>query len=319
LGDSYAFRRHFYQHAGFRYIESDAPVVVKERIAAPEPEVARWADAHYGQTYLGVANYSSALVSHVTSTIDAYERRSTSRTTSRNIAAVSASPPLVSSESKGESKKADGITGVGHEGRRRAVDIGCAAGRASFELGRHYDSVLGLDFSTRFFRVATQLQQEGVFRYELPLSGELTSYHSISLEEMGLEDAAKRVEFLQADACNMDPKYRDFDLVMASNLLSHLYAPAKFIDHIRSRLRPGAFLVIAETWDWKTDTTPRDAWLGGYKEAGETVSNLDGLERKLGSDFTMIAPPHELQWLVRRSERSFDHHISQVTIWRLRA
>ena len=34
--------------------------------------------------------------------------------------------------------------------RARALDLGCAVGRSSFELGRHFDEVVGIDFSGRF-------------------------------------------------------------------------------------------------------------------------------------------------------------------------
>jgi 2-polyprenyl-3-methyl-5-hydroxy-6-metoxy-1,4-benzoquinol methylase len=40
----------------------------------------------------------------------------------------------------------------------RAVDIGCAVGRTSFELTRSFDYVLGLDYSARFIQVASMLQ-----------------------------------------------------------------------------------------------------------------------------------------------------------------
>ena len=42
-------------------------------------------------------------------------------------------------------------------GMGSAADIGCAVGGASFELARSFDSVVGLDFSAAFVKVATQL------------------------------------------------------------------------------------------------------------------------------------------------------------------
>jgi 2-polyprenyl-3-methyl-5-hydroxy-6-metoxy-1,4-benzoquinol methylase len=39
----------------------------------------------------------------------------------------------------------------------RAVDIGCAVGRTSYELTRTFDYVLGLDYSARFVQVASML------------------------------------------------------------------------------------------------------------------------------------------------------------------
>lgn len=39
----------------------------------------------------------------------------------------------------------------------KAMDIGCAVGRASFELSRWFDHVLGIDYSARFIQVASML------------------------------------------------------------------------------------------------------------------------------------------------------------------
>jgi len=340
----FAFRRHFYQHAGFRYVESSEPVVVKEQPPPVLPETAQWAEVHFGAPYLGVPNYPAALVNTIMKTIETHEKRMgitvtaepftpTVETHSTVFSSLPSVTPTAAAETK--EKKADakvddwapkpsstvitGVGAVGTAGRRRALDMGCAAGRASLELAKHYHAVLGLDFSTRLFRVASVLQSEGVFRYELPLSGDISSFHSIDLaaiEGGALRDAARRCEFLQADACNIDPKYKDFDLVLASNLLTSLYAPAQFLACIRARLRPGAYLAIADTWEWNEKVTPKKAWLGGYKEAGENVTNLDGLERALGREFALIAPPTDLPWTLRNAERSFSYHISQLTIWK---
>ncbi|MBL3278667.1 methyltransferase domain-containing protein, partial [Klebsiella pneumoniae] len=42
------------------------------------------------------------------------------------------------------------IEAMGGRPARRALDLGCATGRASFELARHFDHVTGVDFSARF-------------------------------------------------------------------------------------------------------------------------------------------------------------------------
>ncbi|MFW8304076.1 methyltransferase domain-containing protein, partial [Klebsiella pneumoniae] len=43
------------------------------------------------------------------------------------------------------------------EKRHRVLDIGCATGRASFELARLFDQVTGMDYSARFIDVALSL------------------------------------------------------------------------------------------------------------------------------------------------------------------
>jgi len=34
---------------------------------------------------------------------------------------------------------------------KRALDVGCAVGRATFELARSFDETVGIDLSARFF------------------------------------------------------------------------------------------------------------------------------------------------------------------------
>ena len=53
----YAFRRHFYQHAGFRYVESENVVIIPKRIYETDPEVVRHCEAQYGGEFLGTKNY----------------------------------------------------------------------------------------------------------------------------------------------------------------------------------------------------------------------------------------------------------------------
>jgi len=53
----YAFRRHFYQHAGFRYVESANEVAIPKDVYETDPEVIRTCEAQYGADFLGIKNY----------------------------------------------------------------------------------------------------------------------------------------------------------------------------------------------------------------------------------------------------------------------
>src|SRR4051794_30706571 len=48
----------------------------------------------------------------------------------------------------------------------RALDLGCAVGRASFELARHCASVIGIDRSKRFISAATRLRRTGSVQFD---------------------------------------------------------------------------------------------------------------------------------------------------------
>lgn len=57
----YAFRRHFYQHAGFRYIESDVPVVINDDRYETDADVVPYMESHYGPEEPAQGNYAEKL------------------------------------------------------------------------------------------------------------------------------------------------------------------------------------------------------------------------------------------------------------------
>ena len=82
----------------------------------------------------------------------------------------------------------------------RVMDIGCGAGRATFELARHFAYALGVDFSTRFFRVAVELKARGVVCGALPEEGERTVEVGRRIAEVAphlTADVMERTEFMQ--------------------------------------------------------------------------------------------------------------------------
>ncbi len=57
----YAFRRHFFQHAGFRYVISNAPATLPSSNYETDKLLSEYAEFHYGDTYFDVPNFSKAL------------------------------------------------------------------------------------------------------------------------------------------------------------------------------------------------------------------------------------------------------------------
>jgi 5-histidylcysteine sulfoxide synthase/putative 4-mercaptohistidine N1-methyltranferase len=268
----YAFRRHFFQHAGFRYIQTDAPVKIREDVYETDELVSQYCESHYGKEYYDVPNFPKASAEIC---IKYMEGRST----------------------------------------KRALDLGCATGRSTFELAKKFDFVTGLDFSARFIRIADDLIKNGIVRYVLPEEGELVSYHEISLEKLGYKDLVNKVEFFQADAVNLKPIFTGYDLIFAGNLIDRLYDPGKFLDMIHERLNPGGILVIASPYTWLAEYTKREKWLGGYKEDGEPVTTLDGLHRHLDKNFALIDGPFKVPFVIRETQNKFQHTLSNFTVW----
>ena len=268
----YAFRRHFFQHAGFRYVVGEAPKAPPASHYETDTLLSEYAEFHYGDEYFGVANFPKALVELA-------------------------------------------VRSMGDRPRRRALDLGCAAGRASFELARHFDQVTGIDFSARFINLGVQLAEQGVLRYTLAEEGDLVSYRERRLADLGLDATRDKVAFFQGDACNLKPLYTGYDLILAANLIDRLYSPAKFLASVHERLNPGGLLLIASPYTWLEAHTPREEWLGGFKRDGERVTTLDGLKHLLGRHFRLLQGPLEVPFVIRETRRKFQHTLSEVTLW----
>jgi 2-polyprenyl-3-methyl-5-hydroxy-6-metoxy-1,4-benzoquinol methylase len=57
------------------------------------------------------------------------------------------------------------ILGLLAGGVTKALDIGCGPGAVSFELARHFDSVLGIEIDADQLAAARTLQQHGELHY----------------------------------------------------------------------------------------------------------------------------------------------------------
>ncbi|WP_256737239.1 5-histidylcysteine sulfoxide synthase [Pantoea dispersa] len=270
----YAFRRHFFQHAGFRYVVSSHQESMALNPYETDSMVSQYLDFQYGPGYYGVPNYAAALVDIV----------------------------------------------LPHCAQRgHALDIGCATGRASFELARHFAAVTGMDYSARFIDVALQLTSGEDFRYVVPEEGELVEYRQVRLKEFGFDETlAQRIQFVQGDACNLKPQPDGYDLVLASNLIDRLRQPKRFLQDITPMIRSGGLLAISSPYTWLEEFTPKENWLGGFRENGEALTTWQALQRLLRDAFEEVAPPQDVPFVIRETARKFQHTQAQLTLWRKR-
>ena len=244
----YAFRRHFFQHAGFRTIlEEPGSEAVTEgsRLYETDQLVTQYLEFHFGPEALGVPNFPRACVEAA-------------------------------------------VRHVPEDRRRKCLDIGCSVGRSAFEFARFFQHVDAVDFSARFIQSGVRLQQGSDLIYEIPTEGELTLSRTISLDRMGLEEVGSRVLFMQGDACNLKTIYAGYDLVFAGNLIDRLYDPALFLDGIAARIPAGGLLVITSPYTWLEEYTPKAKWIGGRREHGEPLTTLMGLTRSLEPRFSLV-------------------------------
>jgi 5-histidylcysteine sulfoxide synthase len=172
LTSRYAFRRHFFQHAGFRYVEGKKEIQMNDNIYESDMQVSQYAEFGWGDSYFEVENFPKACAKFC-------------------------------------------LEYMKDKPKTKALDIGCAIGRSSFELAREFDEVTGLDFTARFIQLATQMKEKKSIGFTLPIEGDIQLKKIVSLKSLGLEKEADKVSFFQADACNLKPIYTGYDLIFA--------------------------------------------------------------------------------------------------------
>jgi len=200
-------------------------------------------------------------------------------------------------------------------GTDRGLDVGCAVGRASFELARLVGRVDAIDFSASFIDACRRVQSEPVVDYEVVIEGSLTEPRRIDLASLGLAEVRQRVHFAEGDACRLDPSLSGYDVVFAGNLIDRLYDPAAFLEGLGGRLQPGGLLVITSPYTWLADYTPPDRWLGGRVVDGRPRRTLEGIGLCLGDRFDLEARC-DLPFVIRETARKHQHTFAEVSCWR---
>ncbi|MCB1681889.1 MAG: 5-histidylcysteine sulfoxide synthase [Alphaproteobacteria bacterium] len=270
----YAFRRHFFQYSGIRYVEAGPLPEPQMNIYETNEEVARSIEFHYGPDNFGVPNFPLSCAQEI-------------------------------------------LKQLKDQKTIKAMEMGCGAGRVSFELAKVFDRVDALDFSARLIQAPTNLQQKGIQRYVLKDEGEIPLFREIRIEDLGYQGVKDKILFAQADACNLIGKYKRYDLVFAGNLIEHLYDPAKFLQDIRTRINPGGLLILTSTYNWNEEITPRDKWLGGFKaKTGENYTTLEGIREKLAPEFEPVGEPKDIPFVLRETSREHRHGLAQFSVWR---
>jgi putative 4-mercaptohistidine N1-methyltranferase len=194
----------------------------------------------------------------------------------------------------------------------RALDLGCAVGRSTFELSRWADEVVGIDLSHRFIAAANRVRETGLIEIDRLEEGEVSTRLARELPS-GLRREKCRFEI--GDATELAADIGQFDVVLAANLIDRVKAPGKLLESFSGLIRPGGYLILSSPYTWLDEFTPKSAWLGGrYDPAGKPALTFVGIEESLVASFAHRLTKN-LPFLIREHARKFQWSVAQATVW----
>lgn len=285
----YAFRRHFFQHAGFRLVRSletddiyETPKLRREYLFfhfAEPKDLMPWA--------MGPQN---------------------------GLCFPKDCADLLISTHRAQHSDSSSSSSSSHK-KLRALDVGCAVGRSTFELVRYAEHAVGIDYSHSFIDAANDLKEKGETISSKTLEGHITQDVLIKVDP---SIDRSRVDFYQGDAHRLDFDRigQDFDLVLAANLIDRLVYPRHFIDALPRMVAPGGVLLITSPYTWLEQFTPKEEWLGGFvdPETNLPVHTFDTLKRLLSDSFELIEA-RDLPFVIYEHSRKYQWSAAHATLW----
>jgi putative 4-mercaptohistidine N1-methyltranferase len=196
----------------------------------------------------------------------------------------------------------------------RALDLGCAVGRSSFELARHCVDVIGIDFSQSFIAAARHLHEHGTLAYRYLEEGDSTR-PAQAVVPAGVDRS--RVRFESGDAQALRPGLGQFDVVLMANLVDRLADPRRCLNRLPELVAPGGQLILTTPCTWLEEFTPRANWLCGPEANGQQCGTLHGLRASLEPHFD-LKRTWDLPFLIREHARKFQWSVALGTRWERR-
>eukprot|EP01123_Difflugia_compressa_P001913 TRINITY_DN1242_c1_g4_i1.p1 TRINITY_DN1242_c1_g4~~TRINITY_DN1242_c1_g4_i1.p1 ORF type:complete len:586 (+),score=84.03 TRINITY_DN1242_c1_g4_i1:37-1794(+) len=298
----FAFRRHFFQHAGIRLAQTITPInkdLYDIRDNPHEITVNHWINTSnryelpstlneyllyaYGDSKLNLNGYDSL--------------KSTNLFTD--------SFPLLCAKICGDYIRSNDkkITGL---------DIGCGVGRSTFELTRFCDSVTGIDSSHSFIQTCNKLKKQGEYPFSYVEEGKIVKKSKATVDP--LLDRS-RCTFILADVCNLNSDIGTFDVVLCGNLIDRVADPKKCLDTLPQLVNKNGIMVFTSPFTWTEQYTHCSSWLGGYMKDGYEVKTDEVIKSILSPHFEFLKQM-DIPMLFKEHNRKYQLCIPQLSVWK---
>jgi len=158
------------------------------------------------------------------------------------------------------------------------LDVGCSVGRASVEMAaRTGDLVLGIDLNMGMLRVARRAAREGRVVHPLRRGGIVYHRRDFAVDAEARLGAG-RVEFWACNAMALPFANDAFAGALSLNVLDCVPSPVGHLMELGRVIAPGAHAVISSPYDWSSNATPLESWIGGHSprshSGGDSVSEM---------------------------------------------
>jgi SAM-dependent methyltransferase/uncharacterized protein YbaR (Trm112 family) len=215
-----------------------------------------------------------------------------------------------------------GLTLAGPLPEGLIVDLGCAAGRGTFELARRLDRpVLGIDLHWALLAIARRVLEGGIVQYPRRRVGLVYDRRRFAVDTAGSD----LVDFWACDAQALPLRAGSVACVSSLNVLDCLPLPYEHLHHLAQMLAPGGVAAIATPYDWSTGATALEAWLGGHSQRGPDHGMSDTFLRKVLTvgehpsavpGFAILGEEPGLPWTVRLHDRARMEYSSHLLVVR---
>jgi putative 4-mercaptohistidine N1-methyltranferase len=192
----------------------------------------------------------------------------------------------------------------------RALDLGCAVGRSTFELARTAHEVVGIDLSQRFISAVLEIQRTGQIQFRRHEEGPI---YTTILRQLDPAIDRSRCHFEVGDALRLRSDLGKFDFILAANLIDRVHSPRELLLSLHKLLNPGGHLLISSPYTWLAEFTPPGEWLGA-RESWSATTTLQAIEEQLGDEFELISSK-DLPFLIREHVRKYQWSVSQASLW----
>jgi putative 4-mercaptohistidine N1-methyltranferase len=191
----------------------------------------------------------------------------------------------------------------------KALELGCAVGRSSFELSRFCEKVIGIDGSNAFISAAKKIQRREKVEYPIVIEGVQKEMRIAAIPEGTYPE---RIVFKCDDILALSEERASFHVVLAANVLCRLRDPRALLNQLPSLLVPEGQLILISPYSWLKEFTPQANWLGGAENALKSTLELIKDELK---EYFSLEKTFDMPFLIREHLRKYEWGVAQASIW----